>query len=184
MMPDQATKTRSASPWLRGAEADAVTDPARIAEIARLRLDEASGDLMIHTVLRALVDRFGLPAAAVNVVLDGAQVQLAAHGVSGWMAEAGGVPVEWSFCRFAVAARAPFVVEDAERHPLVRDNPLVRGEGVRCYAGAPLVTSGGAAVGALCVHGPRARRFAEHEVAALARWATAVAAHLERRASR
>ena len=172
------------SPWLRGDEAAAVSDPARIAEIARLRLDETSGDVVTDALLLGLAERFDLPSAAVNIVLDGAQLELAARGVTGWMAEAGGVPVEWSFCRFVAATGAPFVVEDAGRHPLVRDNPLVRRGALGCYAGAPLVTSGGAAVGALCVHGPRARRFAEGEVAALARWATALTAHLERRTIR
>jgi GAF domain-containing protein len=92
--------------------------------------------------------------------------------------------VEWSFCRYPVATRTRFVIEDAERHPALRDNPLVLGGGLRCYAGAPLVASNGAAVGALCVAGPEARRFTAAEVAGLERAAAAVMARLETGASR
>ena len=184
-MPHGARPTTLApSPWLHGPEAAAVTDPARLGEIARLRLDEMDGDEETRALLARLAMRFGLPSALVTIVLDGVQTYVATHGVSGWPAEVGAVPVEWSFCRFPVATVAPFVVEDARRDPLVRDNPLVVNDGVRCYAGVPLVTSTGAAVGALCVSGPRPRAFAAGEIAHLERLAPVVMARLERRAGR
>lgn len=184
-MPDGTCATTLApSPWLHGPEAAPVTDPARLAEIARLRLDEMCGDEETRALLARLAMRFDLPSALVTLVLDGVQTYVATHGLAGWPTEAGGVPVEWSLCRFPVATVAPFVVEDAQRDALVRDNPLVRNEGLRCYAGVPLVTSTGAAVGALCVTGPRPRRFTEAEIAHLERLAPVVMARLERRAGR
>ncbi len=182
-MSSESTMSIPPSPWLRGDEADAVTDPARLAEIARLGLDELGGDDETTALLARLAAAFDLPSAIVTLVLDGAQTYTATHGLAGWMAEVGGVPVEWSICRFPVALRAPFLVEDAERHPLVRENTLVRHEGVRCYAGVPLVTSRGAAVGALCVTGPEARAFTDDEIVRLQRAAAAVMARLERRAA-
>ena len=92
----------------------------------------------------------------------------AAHyGVGGWIAEAQGTPVEWAFCRFAVRDRTDFVVEDAHVHERVKDNPLVTVDGLRCYAGIPLITSRGHALGSFCVAGTEARSFDEAEMKVL-----------------
>lgn len=60
-------------------------------------------------------------------------------------------PRGMSFCNFAVLNRATVVIEDATRDPRVADNPLVTGgPGIRFYAGAPLITPDGHAVGTVC----------------------------------
>lgn len=60
-------------------------------------------------------------------------------------------PRGMSFCNFAVLGRATVVIEDATRDPRVADNPLVTGgPGIRFYAGAPLITPDGHAVGTVC----------------------------------
>lgn len=61
----------------------------------------------------------------------------------------------------AVRAPAPDPVHDEAR---LRDNPLVGIEGIRCYAGIPLISARGFALGSLCVIGTEARSFAEEEV--------------------
>jgi diguanylate cyclase (GGDEF)-like protein len=60
-------------------------------------------------------------------------------------------PRGMSFCNFAVLSQATVVIEDATRDPRVADNPLVTGgPGIRFYAGAPLITPEGHAVGTVC----------------------------------
>ncbi len=167
---------------LTGFEASAVYDAERLAEIARLGLDNPDPDPVLAEAVRAAAAAVGLPIGLVTVVLDEAQFFLASEGLEGWLSETQGTPIEWSFCRFPVAERAPFVVDDAERNEWLRDNPLVKRDGLRSYAGVPLVTTFGAAVGTLCVAGPHPHAFTPEDVEKLRALAKDVMTHLEQRA--
>lgn len=132
---------------------DPLRDPARLREIAELGLHSAHLDPILQRIAGEAADLAALPIGLISVVLDGAQFFAAMHGLSGWMREARGTPVEWSFCAVPVRTREPFVVEDATTHPLARDNPLVQRDGIRCCVAVPLISSRGYAVGALCALG-------------------------------
>ena len=143
---------------------DVLRDPARLAEIAALGLTAPEVDAILQQTVEEAAVALHLPTALVSVVMGEAQYFAAEHGLTGWMAEAHGTPVEWSFCANAVQSGEPFVVEDATVHPLVKDNPLVRLENLRCYAGIPLITANGHTLGTLCVIGYEARSFTEAEL--------------------
>ena len=168
----------------RGAPPDTQTlddDTARLQEIADLGLNDSDIDDILSEITAEAAAQFGLPVALVSIVLDQAQYFRGSHGLDGWMATTRGTPAEWSFCQHVVRNRAPFVVEDAQTHPLMQDSPLVRMEGVRCYAGVPLVTFRGHVIGSFCVQGPEARSFTEYDLAQLKRYAKRVIARIEER---
>jgi GAF domain-containing protein len=143
---------------------DVLRDPARLAEIGALGLTAPEVDAVLQQTVDEAAAALNLPTALVSVVMGEAQYFAAEHGLTGWMAEAHGTPVEWSFCANAVQSGEPFVVEDASTHPLTRENPLVTFENVRCYAGIPLVTRTGHTLGTLCVIGNDPRSFTEAEL--------------------
>ena len=163
------------------ASTQTLDDSARLQEIADLRLNDSDVDDIFSEITAEAAAYFGLPVALVSIVLDQAQYFRGSYGLDGWMATTRGTPAEWSFCQHVVRNRAPFVVEDARHHPLMQDSPLVRMEGVRCYAGVPLITSNGHAVGSFCVQGPDTRSFSEDDLAQLQRYAKRVITRLEQR---
>ncbi len=167
----------------RGAPPDAqmLDETARLEEIAELRLNDSDIDGVLSDIAAEAAAHFGLPVALVSIVLDRAQYFRGWHGLDGWLATTRGTPAEWSFCQHVVRSREPFVVDDAQTHPLMQDSPLVQMEGVRCYAGVPLVTFRGHVIGSFCVQGPDARSFTEYDVAQLHRYAKRVIARIEQR---
>lgn len=156
-------------------------DEGRLREIVELDLLSPEVDDILQSTVEEAAARLGLPQAMVTVVLDQAQFFAAHHGLDGWMAESRGTPVEWSFCALAVASGEPFVVEDATTHPLTRDNPLVAHEGIRCYAGIPLVSSRGHALGTLCVIGKAPHTFSDADLDALRALAAKAVHRIEER---
>lgn len=77
-------------------------------------------------------------------------------------------PREVSFCTHAVAKKATLVVADATADPRFAENPFVTGQpNIRFYAGAPLISPDGSALGTVCVIDRRPRAIEPSQVAAL-----------------
>ncbi len=89
---------------------------------------------------------------------------------------------EQSFCAYAIRRDEVLEVPDARLDPRFRDNPLVAGDPqVRFYAGAPLISPGGHAVGALWVSDHEPRRLTPTQREGLRALARHVTAQLELR---
>ncbi|ALT78366.1 sensor domain-containing phosphodiesterase [Paucibacter sp. KCTC 42545] len=88
-------------------------------------------------------------------------------------------PRDIAFCDITIRGSAVLVIEDAEHDPRTNDNPLVTGPlAVRFYAGAPLITPEGHALGSLCVVDREPRAFTPQQCQDLERLARQVMTQL------
>ena len=88
-----------------------------------------------------------------------------------------------SFCSHAILSAEPLIIKDASADPRFAENPFVTGDPwVRFYAGAPLITPGGARVGTFCVidRNPRPG-FTEEQIDVLRDFSAIVVEELELR---
>jgi PAS domain S-box-containing protein len=95
-------------------------------------------------------------------------------------------PRDATFCGHAILGRDVLVVPDARADVRFADNPLVLdGPRIRFYAGAPLTTPDGHAIGALCVVDSQPREIGVGQLACLEALARQVMSQMElRRAGR
>ena len=78
------------------------------------------------------------------------------------------IPLDQSFCYHACSSGTPImIVENATLDLRFRDNPLVTEEGVRFYAGVPLVFENGESIGALCVLDKEEKQLSKEQESAL-----------------
>jgi len=155
-------------------------EAARLGELRSYRVldtppEQAFDDI---TALAARVCR--RPMALISLIDTDRQWFKSRHGLD--LTE---TPRDVAFCAHAILnPHRVMVVPDALRDARFTDNPLVtRLPHVRSYAGAPLVSPGGEALGTLCVLGPEPAEFSEAELDALRALARQAMAHLEWRRS-
>lgn len=144
-----------------------LADLDRLRDIAGIDLADPELRRRLDVIAHETRQRLGLPMSLVTLVLDSAQLIAGSDGVAGWIAEAGGTPIEWSFCVNAVLAGEPYVVADAANDPRQWDNPLVTQDHIASYCGVPLVSSGGHLIGAHCVLGDEPHDYTLADIAVL-----------------
>lgn len=90
---------------------------------------------------------------------------------------------DMAFCGYAILdPTRPLIVDDATTDPRFADNPLVLGAPhIRAYAGVPLVTPGGHALGTICLIDKQRRTWSEGDLDALTALARSVVTTLELR---
>ncbi|MFN7922673.1 MAG: GAF domain-containing protein [Bryobacteraceae bacterium] len=93
---------------------------------------------------------------------------------------------EVAFCAHTISNPSELlIVNDARKDPRFANNPLVIDEPfIRFYAGAPLIVSGGHALGAVCVVDRRTRRLLRKQEEMLRRLARVASALIDARRDR
>lgn len=153
-------------------------ETARLQELARLGVRNEASDEDLNAIVESAAAWFDVPIALVSLVDERRQ----------WFKSGLGLEVpetlrELSICAHAVMGPDDvLVVPNALEDPRFADNPLVVGEpGIRFYAGAPLISTRGFALGSLCLIDRQPREFGRREMRALKALAGLVVRRLEGR---
>lgn len=150
----------------------------RLQELRDLGLLDTPPDPAFDDLVRLASEWCEVPIAAVSLVDAERQWFKAKVGLA-----ASQTPREQSFCSHALLRPDELMeVRDASLDPRFVDNPLVTDDpGIRFYAGAPLLTSHGHALGALCVIDRQPRELTPRQRQALAVLARQVGTLIELR---
>ncbi|MES2918164.1 MAG: GAF domain-containing protein [Pseudomonadota bacterium] len=170
--------------------------PRRLAALAATGLLDSPPEEAFERVTRLVAHLLSTPTALLSLVDEERQFFKSQVGLADPWARKRQTPLTHSFCQWVVAGDSPVAVDDAREHHLLRHNLAIRDLGVIAYAGVPVHSPQGEALGSLCAIDSRPRawnaqdqatlldlaRLADCAVAraALAREAPAAIASLER----
>ncbi len=152
-------------------------EPRRLEIIARYSVKDSSAEPALDELATLAAQICETPLAFVSIVEE--QRQSFKSRVGSNLTE---IPRHISFCGHTIAQKHLLVVPDATRDERFHDNPLVAAEPrIRFYAGAPLVSPEGLALGTLCVMDRVPRELRPHQRLALEILARQAMAQLELR---
>ena len=135
----------------------------RLIYLNSLQVLDTPEEPVFDELVRQAASLLHAPIALVSLVDDSRQWFKARHGL-----DARETSRTIAFCAHAINGKDLFVVEDAREDFRFSSNPLVRGAPhIRFYAGMPLVTPNGEALGTLCVIDRKPRTLSESQGLAL-----------------
>ena len=163
------------------APAHIIEDPARVAAVAATGLLDSPASPALDRLTRMTTQLLGVPSSVVTLIDRNRQFFAGSSDYGDSALPKRETPLEYSFCQHVVAQAAPMVVTDARQHPLLFDNPAVLEDGVLAYAGMPLISSDGHALGSFCAFDTKAHEWSARDLQILQDLAQAAMTEIELR---
>ncbi len=177
--PDELSADASGKSPLRRLEA--LSDPERVGTLRTSGLLDREAEGAFDRITGLARRLLGVSTATVTLLDDQWQHFNSAVPRDTPLTRAGAMPASGSFCQHVVATGERLLVQDARTNLLVRDSPAIAGQDVIAYAGAPLTTSEGHVLGALCAVEDEPRAWHESEVELLRELAALAATEIDYR---
>ncbi|MFT5582486.1 MAG: signal transduction histidine kinase [Cognaticolwellia sp.] len=138
-------------------------EAARLEALHNLDILDTGPEKAFDRITRLAATIIGTPVALVSLIDADRQWSKSAHGV-----EPSEMIRKDAFCSHAILQDDVMVVPNATMDPRFADNPLVTAEqGIRFYAGAPLMLNDNLRLGTLCTVGFEPREMSAREIDAL-----------------
>jgi GAF domain-containing protein len=145
-----------------------IADPIRLGALRRLLLLDTGPNPTFDRLTLLAAELLESPVALLTLIDADRQFFFSPYGLPEPFRSARQIPLAYSICRHVVATGRPLIVEDARLDRVLSDSPAVTELGVIAYAGMPLVTAHGHAVGTLCVMDIVPRDWPDAGIAAMA----------------
>ncbi|CAM3595021.1 MULTISPECIES: EAL domain-containing protein [Rahnella] len=151
----------------------------RLAALQKLKIADGNPDEVLDLITRLTQQIFDIPICIITLVDQHRQ----------WFKSKTNTALRYTardiaFCDYTIRSSSVMVVNDALLDARFCENPLVTAEeGMRFYAGAPLITRDGFAVGSLCLADKHPRDFSAQEIDMLSDLAAIVIDIIESRST-
>lgn len=147
--------------------AEVLKAPERMEALRETGLLDSPREDTFDRLTRLTQRLVGAPTALVSLVDGERQFFKSQAGLGEPFASARQTDLSHSFCQWVVAARDKLVVEDSRAHPALKSNLAVKYMNVQAYAGVPILSKGGEAIGSFCAIDTTARKWTEEELETL-----------------
>ncbi|WP_394781378.1 EAL domain-containing protein, partial [Undibacterium sp.] len=159
------------------------SEKERLAALHELGILDNNTSDYFDSLTRLAADLFGVSGAYISLIDSDRQWLKSSVGFCSCDAagtgNTTGTARELSFCTHTIKEAQVMVIEDAVADPRFSDNPMVTGPAkLRFYAGAPLITADGYAIGALCITDTQPRQLNAEQCGKLENMATLVMSHI------
>jgi GAF domain len=151
----------------RRARAAATDDPKRLQALRATGLLDSPPDDAFDRLTELVRRVLAVPVSLISLVDEDRQFFKSQAGLPEPWASRRETPLSHSFCQFPVRSGEPLIVADAREHPELKDNVAVPEMGIIAYAGVPLITDDGFALGSLCAIDSRPRFWTAEQVGVL-----------------
>lgn len=153
-----------------------MSDLARLSALIEMGILDSLPEERFDRLTRLASNALGTEIALVSLLDEKRQWFKSRQGL-----DVSETPIDQAFCRHAIRSSEVMVVPDAKTHPVFSNNPLVTGDpNISFYAGAPLITKDGYALGTLCVIDTKPRHdFSEEDKQILSDIAASVITEIE-----
>ncbi|WP_426493319.1 LytTR family transcriptional regulator DNA-binding domain-containing protein [Hymenobacter sp. 102] len=153
-------------------------EAARVKALEQYQIMDTPPESVFDDLVRLAGFICGTPISLISLLNGERQWLKAQSGLT----EVGSTPRSEAFCQYTIQGTELLEVEDALQDPLFQNHAMVTGDPhIRFYAGYPLITPEGHALGAICAIDQVPRRLTAEQREALRILAREVVAHLELR---
>jgi EAL domain-containing protein (putative c-di-GMP-specific phosphodiesterase class I)/GGDEF domain-containing protein len=150
------------------------SEPERLQALHQLGILNTNTSEYFDAITRLAMEMFGVAGSYISLLDSDRQWLKSTVGFCPPNTER-----DQTFCNYTIQQSSVLVVEDTRLDTRFMSNPMVTGpQAVRFYAGAPLITAEGYAIGALCVIDTSPRSLTSAEKDKLARLASLVMSHI------
>ena len=136
---------------------------SRLSTLKSLNILDTDPETRFDRLTRLAKRMFDVPIALVSLVDEDRQWFKSCVGL-----DVTETPRDISFCQHTIKDNVPLIVEDATKHELFSDNPLVTDEPyIRFYAGIPVKAINGDNLGTFCIIDIKPRELTQNDIEAL-----------------